>query len=155
MENTASYLLASTYSGVAPIIQVPFIQGLFGIFGLVWLVLVVLIIVSNWKIFTKAGQPGWASIIPIYNILILLRIVGRPWWWIFLFFIPWVNIVFGIIVAYDLAKRFGKGVGFTVGLILLPIVFYPILAFGKAVYSASPISPATPAPMAPTPSVNS
>jgi len=138
------YLLANIYSGSIPVTQIPFLRGFFGFFGLVWLALIILVIVSNWKIYVKAGQPGWASIIPIYNILILLRIVGRPWWWIFLLFIPWVNIVFGIIVAYDLARRFGQGGWFTVGIVVLPIIFYPILAFGDYSYTA---------PLAPTPVV--
>ena len=90
--------------------------------------------VSMWKIFVKAGQPGWAAIIPIYNAYILTKIVGRPWWWLLLMLIPFVNIVIAIILAIDLAKSFGKGGGFAVGLILLGFVFYPILAFGDARY---------------------
>lgn len=85
-----------------------------------------------------AGQPGWSSIIPIYNLIVWLRIVGRPLWWIILFFVPFVNIVISIIITYQLAKVFGKGVGFTIGLILLPFIFYPILAFGQATYSPLP-----------------
>lgn len=101
---------------------------------IVILLITVLMIVSMWKLYVKAGQPGWAAIIPIYNIWVLLKIVGRPEWWIILFLIPCVNIVIQILVYIDLAKVFGKSTGFAIGLILLPIVFIPILAFGDADY---------------------
>jgi uncharacterized membrane protein YoaK (UPF0700 family) len=87
-----------------------------------------------WKLFVKAGEPGWASIIPIYNAIVMLKIAGKPLWWFLLYLIPIVNIVIAIIVTVALAKNFGKDVGFAVGLILLPIIFYPILAFGSAQY---------------------
>jgi hypothetical protein len=95
---------------------------------------VVLIGASMWTIFTKAGQPGWAAIIPIYNMIVLLKIVGKPTWWILLCLIPGVNYVFIIWTYNMLSKSFGKEEGFTVGLILLGIVFFPILAFGDAKY---------------------
>jgi hypothetical protein len=98
--------------------------------------ILVLAIAVGWKIFAKAGKPGWASIIPIYNIIVMLQIVGKPLWWIILLFIPFVNLVIAIIVAIELAKVFGKGGGFAAGLILLPFIFYPILAFGEARYTA-------------------
>ncbi len=101
---------------------------------LFYLALVVFFLVTMWKVFTKAGKPGWAAIVPIYNSIVLLEIVGRPIWWIVLMLIPFVNIVVAIIVTNDLAKSFGKTVGWTVGLILLPIIFYPMLAFGNAKY---------------------
>jgi hypothetical protein len=105
-----------------------------GIQLVVQLILAVVVIASQWVLFGKAGKPGWASIIPIYNTIVLLEIVGRPLWWIVLLLIPFVNIVILIIVLNDLSKSFGKGVGFTVGLILLSIVFFPLLAFGDAQY---------------------
>jgi hypothetical protein len=101
------------------------------------------IIVSYWKVYQKAGKPGWAAIIPIYNIIVLLEIVGKPIWWIILFFIPIVNIVVGIIIAHQLAKAFGQDVGFTFGLIFLPFVFYPLLAFGKFSYQGTAPSQST------------
>ena len=101
------------------------------IFGLL---IALLIIVAMWKVFTKAGQPGWASIIPIYNLYIWCKIVGRPWWWILLMLIPFVNFIVCIILCIDLAKSFGKGVGFGIGLALLGIIFFPILGFGSAQY---------------------
>jgi len=103
-------------------------------FQLFLLLLFVVIIVANWKIYEKAGQPGWASIIPIYNMYILLKIVGKPTWWLILMIIPVVNIVFIIWTINMLSKSFGKDEGFTVGLLLLGFVFYPILGFGDAQY---------------------
>jgi hypothetical protein len=105
-----------------------------GLFIIGFIVFVVMV-VAGWKIFEKAGKPGWAIIIPIYNIIVLLEIVGRPIWWIILFLIPVVNIVIAVIVYIELAKSFGKSAGFGIGIILLPIVFYPILAFGDAEYT--------------------
>lgn len=99
-----------------------------------YLVLIVALIAANWKIFTKAGKPGWASIVPIYNIIVFLEIIGRPVWWIVLALIPFVNFIFAILVSIDLAKSFGKSTGFAVGLILLGPIFLLILAFGDAKY---------------------
>ena len=105
-----------------------------GVIILIYLASIVLIIASLWTIFSKAGKPGWASIVPIYNLIVLLEIVGKPWWWLLLMLIPIVNIVILIIVWHNLSLSFGKGGGFTVGLILLGIIFLPILAFGDAKY---------------------
>src|SRR5437016_7320029 len=111
---------------------------------IVGLLIAVLLIVATWKVFTKAGQPGWASIIPIYNLYIWCKIVGRPGWWIILLLIPFVNIIVGIILCIDMAKSFGKGVGFGIGLILLGVIFFPILGFGSAQYQGSAAGPVTP-----------
>ncbi len=104
----------------------------------VWLLLILAIfvvyVVGLWRVFTKAGQPGWSAIIPIYNFWVLLKIVGRPGWWILMMLIPLVSIVFQIIVLNDLSKSFGHGTGFTVGLFFLPFVFVLILAFGSSTY---------------------
>lgn len=109
--------------------------GIMGIIMmLVWLALVIGIIAGIWKVFTKAGKPGWAALIPIYNIVVLLQIVGRPIWWIVLLIIPIVSIVVAIIVSIDMAKSFGKGTGFGIGLALLGFIFYPMLGFGDAKY---------------------
>ena len=113
------------------------------IFGLL---VALLLIVAMWKVFTKAGQPGWASIIPIYNLYIWCKIVGRPWWWILLMLIPFVNFIVCIILCIDLAKSFGKGVGFGIGLALLGIIFFPILGFGSAQYQGPAAGGLTPAP---------
>src|SRR5436309_1546482 len=98
------------------------------------LIIVVISIAGMWKMFDKAGKLGWAAIIPIYNSIVLIEIVGKPIWWFLLFFVPCVNFVF-IIWTYNLlSKSFGKSEGFTVGLLLLNPIFVCILGFGDAVY---------------------
>lgn len=105
------------------------------IVSLIQLVFIVLMAVSMWKIFVKAGKPGWASIIPIYNIVVWLEIIGRPVWWILLMFIPLVNFIIAIILVVDFAKAFGKSVLFAIfGLLIFPFVGFPMLAFGEAKY---------------------
>jgi hypothetical protein len=101
---------------------------------IVWLCIVILMIAAQWKVFVKAGQPGWACIIPIYNIYIMTRIGGKPGIWTLWCIIPFVNIIFMIWLMNMISKSFGKDEGFTVGLILLGIVFWPILGFGNAQY---------------------
>ena len=116
----------STSSGLTGAIAA---MGLF--FWILSMALGILKIVSLWKIFKKAGKPGWASIVPIYNIYIMCEIAEKEWWYILLLCVPFVNI-YAIIVLYNgMAKKFGKGGGFVVGTILLPVVFFPMLAFGK------------------------
>lgn len=95
---------------------------------------IVVLLASQWKIFSKAGKPGWACLIPIYSTIVLLEIIKKPVWWIFMFLIPLVNIYFLIVAMNELSKSFGKSTGFTVGLLLLPFLFYPILGFGSAEY---------------------
>lgn len=97
----------------------------------------ILQIVATWRIYEKAGQPGWASIIPFYNFYVLLKIVGKPGWWLIWMFIPPAGFVVGIWVVNLLSKSFGKDVGFTLGLIFLSVIFYPILGFGNAEYQGS------------------
>lgn len=94
----------------------------------------IFMIATGWKIFEKAGKPGWAVLVPIYNIVVFLEIVKKPIWWIILFLIPIVNFVIMIMLYIELAKVFGKDTGFAVGLILLGFIFMPILAFGDAKY---------------------
>lgn len=115
------------------------IFGAFGMLGglcggLLGLAIGVFELIAMWKIFTKAGKPGWAALIPIYNTYTLLEIVGREWWWLLLMLIPLVNVVIIIIVLFDLAKSFGKDTGFGFGLLFLSGIFIPILGFGKAQY---------------------
>jgi len=107
-------------------------MGMFGL--LAYIGVIVLVIVSIWKIFEKAGKPGWAAIIPIYNMIVLLEIVRKPIWWIVLMLIPLVNIVVAIIVYVELAKAFGKSAGFGIGMIFLSFIFLPMLAFGDDQY---------------------
>ncbi len=101
---------------------------------LVYLAIVLVVIAGMWKVFTKAGQPGWGVLIPIYNLYLLTQIAGRPGWWLILMLIPLVNFVIAIILSLDIAKNFGKGAGFGIGLALLGFIFYPILGFGDATY---------------------
>ena len=95
----------------------------------------VVLIASLWKVFTKAGEPGWAAIIPIYNFIVMLKIAGKPLWWIVLFLIPFVNFIAMILVSIAIAKNFGKGAGFGLGLAFLGFIFFPILGFGSAQYN--------------------
>lgn len=99
-----------------------------------WLAVIVLVIAGLWKTFDKAGQPGWAAIVPIYNLYVLCQIAGRPWWWLILMLIPIVSLIVAIVLAIDVAKSFGKGIGFGIGLALLAPIFYCILGFGSAQY---------------------
>ena len=104
------------------------------------------ITIPLWKIHVKAGKPGWASIVPIYNIVVLVQIAKKPVWYIFLMFIPIVNIFVAFILIQELARNFNKGIGFTIGMILLPFIFYPILGYGKAEYVKDEIMPISPSP---------
>ncbi len=94
----------------------------------------VLTIIGSWKIFAKADEPGWSAIIPIYSQYTLCRVIGRPVWWLIFLLIPYLNIVFWLIFAMDLAKVFSRSKGFGIGLWLLPFIFVPILGLGGSVY---------------------
>jgi len=118
----------------APVTTSPAAQGAAMVFVVLWAAVILLMIAGMWKVFTKAGQPGWAAIVPIYNFIILLKIAGKPAWWILLMLIPVVNFVVLIIMDIAIAKNFGKGGGFAAGLILLAPIFFPILGFGSARY---------------------
>lgn len=117
------------------------IQEQFTTVAIVSLIILVVSIIANWKIFTKAGEKGWKSIIPIYNSVVLFKIIGLSPWLLLIYlaaFIPVIGsiavIVLSIVSVYYLSKSFGKGAGFTVGLIFLPQIFQLILAFGSAEY---------------------
>src|ERR1043165_8923978 len=104
-----------------------------GVVGLlIYLVICVLVIAGFWKTFEKAGQPGWAAIVPIYNVYVMCKVAGRPGWWIILYLIPLVNLVIAAIVSIDIAKSFGKGTGFGIGLWLLSPIFFCVLGFESA-----------------------
>lgn len=98
------------------------------------LALVIFGIVISWIVYSKAEWPGWTCLVPFYNIYVMLKIAGKPGWWLILMFIPIVNIVFGIMAIAGLSRNFGKGTGFTLGLIFLYPIFMAILAFGGAEY---------------------
>ena len=105
--------------------------------GCVGLVIGLILIIAMWKVFTKAGQPGWAAIIPIFNLYIMCKIAGRPGWWLILLLIPFVNFIIAIILCIDIAKNFGKGAGFGIGLAFLGFIFFPVLGFGSATYQGN------------------
>src|SRR5580658_4897046 len=105
---------------------------------LFWLAVAVVVIVGGWKMFEKAGQPGWAILIPFYNTYIMLKIAGRPGWWLLLYFIPLVNFIIMIIVSIDLAKAFGQGALFGIVLLfLLSGIGYLVLGFGDYRYQGT------------------
>lgn len=102
--------------------------------SLLYFAFIIGVIAAVWKTFEKAGKPGWAAIVPIYNIIIMLEIARKPLWWILLLFIPIVNLVIIILIMIEIAKNFGKEAGFGIGLAFLGFIFFPILGFGDAVY---------------------
>jgi len=108
-------------------------SSIFVIMGVV-LLLIILLIASVWKVYEKAGQAGWKCLIPIYNYVVFLHIIARPVWWVILLFVPVVCFIILIVMHVDLARRFGKGVLYGLGLCILPFIFFPLLAFGDAAY---------------------
>jgi hypothetical protein len=140
--NRAPVSTRAPIPAVKPRVPVPSVtpgsSALAGMFGmgmlLPFLLLLVLIIASFWKVFTKAGEAGWQSIIPLYNMYVLVKISGKPWWWFLLLFVPLVNIIIAILVQIALAERFDKGALFGLGLAFLGFIFYPLLAFDKSTY---------------------
>ena len=123
MQTTWHFLAQDDGSGIGAII-----------FMLFYLALIAIAIAGMWKTFQKAGKPGWAAIVPIYNLYVITEIVGRPWWWLLLCFVPCVNIVIIVILSLDMAKSYGQSPLFGIGLLLLGPIFYAILGFGDARY---------------------
>ena len=107
-------------------------------FFVIYAAVIVLVIAGMWKMFVKAGQQGWLSIIPILNTYVIIKLAGREGWWILLFLIPCVNIVVAIIVYMDLAQKYGKSAAYGLGLVFLPFIFIPMLGFGSATYQGDP-----------------
>jgi hypothetical protein len=116
---------------------------------LIELAIAVLAIAGAWKVFVKAGKPGWAAIVPIYNLCVMGEIAGKETWYGLLCLIPLVGIVFAIIIVVGLAKAFGKGVGYALGLIFLGFIFWPMLGFGSDQYIGAPTAPRGFAPVMP------
>lgn len=114
------------------------VSGGFGAGTFICLALAVFALIAIWKVFTKAGQPGWGALIPIFNTYLLLKIAGKPGWWLILLIIPVVNLVIAILTLIGVANAFGKGGGFAVGLIFLPFIFFAILGFGNSTYQPIP-----------------
>lgn len=152
----------STYSTSSAVDSAGSVAGL-AFAGVIWLfdlVIIVLMLIGMWKLYAKAGKPGWASIVPIYNAVVMCEIAGRPTWWVVLLFIPFVNFIIMILLTIDFVKAYGKGTGFAVLAVLLPFVAYLIMAFDKETRyvraggpvaggangtSAAPVAPVTPA----------
>jgi len=107
------------------------------VLAVVWLGFILLMLVSGWKVYAKADQPGWGALVPIYNLILMCKIAGKPGWWVLLCFIPVVNFIIAIMLMLGLAKNFGKSTGFAIGLILLAPIFLPILAFDNSKYVAA------------------
>jgi uncharacterized membrane protein YhaH (DUF805 family) len=106
-----------------------------GVFLLVGLVVFVIVVAGMWKVFEKAGEPGWAAVIPIYNVIVLVKIAGREMWWVLLFLLPCANFVAAVMISLDIARKFGKDPLYGIGLAFLPFIFYPMLGFGDAQYN--------------------
>lgn len=111
----------------------------------VWLGVVALMVASLWQVFAKAGEAGWKCLIPIYGAVVFMKIVGRPWWWVLWMLVPVLGIIPAVVTSLDLARVFGKGAGFGVGIMFLGFIFVPMLAFGGAEYVGPDGS--SPAPM--------
>lgn len=110
------------------------VAAVFGGLGILWLALIVFFVVVYWKIFTKAGKPGWMAIIPIVNLYGMIKIAKLPGWLIFLYLIPVVNVIVSLVVIIKLCEAFGKSVLFGVLTIFFGIITLPILAFGSSEY---------------------
>jgi uncharacterized protein DUF5684 len=108
-----------------------------GAFSLVFLLVFVIVVAGMWKVFEKAGEPGWAALVPIYNLLVLVKIAGKETWWVVLLLLPCVNFVAAVMICIEVARKFGKDTLYGVGLAFLPFIFFPMLGFGAAQYNRS------------------
>lgn len=113
--------------------------------NIIVLAILVAMLASLWKIYEKAGEEGWTSLVPFYNMWVWIHMVGRPAWFIILCFIPIANIYAACALINDVSKGFGKGIGYTLGIIFLPFIFLPLLGFGDAQWtkprSSEPAAP--------------
>jgi hypothetical protein len=139
-----SLLLISSFLAQETEVEAP--KGPGAIFWICEIAFIILMVAAMWKVFSKAGQPGWAAIIPIFNTYVMCKVAGRPGWWLILLLIPFVNLIIWIILCVDIARNFGKGAGFGIGLLLLPFIFFPILGFGSAEYQGQSAPPSAPLP---------
>ena len=151
-------IATSSLSVLAPLGFFDFLSTVYGVlFSVVGLLIVIAVIAGMWLVFQKAGEAGWKSIIPIYNVWVLMEIIGRPGWWVILYFLPavgwglgelldlpesWlaaavvgvVSFVIWVITMVGLAESFDRGIGFAIGLMFLPMLFYPLLGFSDMQY---------------------
>lgn len=109
-------------------------QGVSVVLLLIQLSLVIGFFAGLWKVFEKAGKPGWTALIPIYNLIVFVELAGKPIWWTFLMFIPFVNFIIFIVLSLGLAKNFGKSEAYGIGIGLLGFIFLPLLGFSDAKY---------------------
>jgi hypothetical protein len=128
--NWDSFLLFAQDDGGAAAAGIFGLLCFFMYFGFI-LVISIGIIAGFWKVFEKAGKPGWAAIVPIYNAIVMLEVIGKPIVWILIFFIPCVG---NVIIGLEVAKKFGKDQAYGIGLGLLPFIFFPLLGFSDAKY---------------------
>ena len=142
MNNPIASLLAQA-SGNEEAALAAGLVAFFAAFAFVFIAIGLAFHIGMWKVFTKAGQPGWAVLIPVYNFILLLRIAGLAWYWVFtplIILIPILGaiayLVWVVWVHHRISTRFGQGVGFTIGLTLLGPIFWLILGFGSAKYVA-------------------
>ncbi len=112
-----------------------------GVMFLVYIPIIVLMVAAMWKLFTKAGKPGWAALVPIYSTIVSLEMVGMPLWWLAIAI--FIGPVYMVFFCINLAKSFGKDTTYALGLIFLPIIFVPMLAFGKSQYQGPVVAGST------------
>ena len=119
------------YEDVGSGAAMAFLGAYFFILFAVWIIS----IAGLWKMFVKAGKPGWAAIIPIYNTIVMLEITGKPMWWlVMILIVPIANIIFAIKLLHAFSKSFGQDVGTTLLFIFLPFIGFPMVGFGSAKY---------------------
>lgn len=104
------------------------------VFFAIWVAVMGVVVAGMWKTFVKAGHPGWAALVPIYNLWILVQMSGKEDWWIALFFFPVLNFIAVIVISMEIAQKFGKGSGFGIAMAFFPYICYPLLGFGSATY---------------------
>ena len=121
MEDAAVGIFAGALAGMGTMLLIS------GIIGLV-------MIIAMWKMFSKAGRPGWAAIVPIYNVIVMIDIAGLEWWYLLLLLVPIANIVAIFKIYIGVAENFGQSTGFGVAMVFFSIICMPILAFGSAEY---------------------
>ena len=113
------------------------VGAMFFLFILLYLAVILAALAGIWAVFSKAGEPGWACLVPFYNLYVMTKVAGKPAWWMLLVIVPCVNIVGLFLLNHAIAKAFGKDIGYAFGLFLLPMVFWPMLGFGDAKYQGA------------------